>query len=105
MARSYRRDSRGRFSGGAGNAKSGSGTNRASSVTVKGSNGKSVKGELGVKGKRLRNNFKPNMLTENGSIWTKRKASARGLRGSRPKDTMANPGKTNPSLKRRIAYK
>ena len=90
MARTYRRDSLGRFSGGAGSAKSGRGTNRAASVTIKGGDGKSVKGELGAKGKRIRDKFKPNMLTETGSIWTKRRASAKGLSGSRPKGTIAN---------------
>jgi hypothetical protein len=86
--RSYRRDSLGRFSGGTGNVKSASGSNRASSLTVRTKGGKTVKGELGQRGRRIQNTYKPNQLTENGDTWTKRRAKAATVQGSRPKGTM-----------------
>jgi hypothetical protein len=81
MARTYKRDRLGRF------ASSGSGPNRATNVTGK-AGGKSFKGEVGVRGKRIRDQFGKATLPESGSIWTKRKANATGLRGSAPKGTI-----------------
>ena len=84
----------GRFSGGTGNLKSASGSNRASSLTVRTKGGKMVKGELGQRGRRIRDTFKPNQLTENGDMWTKRRAKATTVQGSRPKGTMyKRPGR------------
>jgi hypothetical protein len=49
----------------------------------------SAKDSVGRFGKRLRNAKGNISEANNASIWTKRKASARGLMGSRPKSTMA----------------
>ena len=92
--RTYRRDALGRFSGGTGNVKSASGSDRASSLTVRTKGGKTVKGELGQRGRRILDMYKPNQLTENGDIWTKRRARATTVQGSRPKGTMyKRPGR------------
>lgn len=103
MARSYKRDSRGRFAGGGGGR-----SGRAVSVTGKTASGRSFKGEVGVRGKRLENKTKSSSLPESGSYFTRRKVGgdrlsqstgqSRFVGGSTPRGTI---GKTR---KARNAY-